>query len=241
MNTPFIEVLDHGFVRLVDNMGDDLSIVRAARVSYNADWRAGEEEKSDDHLLYYLIRNKHTSPFESVVFTFEIKCPIFVLRQWGRHRTQDYNDGAGIGYEKFWSYNELSGRYTELEEEFYVPKIVDITTQSKDNKQSRTDKQHSDASYIATYIRKVSESAFAQYKEFLDMECPRELARIILPFNTYTRLFATVNLHNLLQWLFLRLHPHAQYEIRVYSEAVLQLIESIVPVTIKHWKGLNLK
>lgn len=234
-------VLDHGFVRLVDYMGNDLSIVRAARVSYDADWRTGENEKSDEKLIKYLLRNHHSSPLESVLFTFEIKCPIFVLRQWGRHRTQAYNDGAGIGYEQFWSYNEVSARYTELPEEFYVPDPSKITTQSKDNKQARTEIAHVDGPYFNTYMRKISESSFAQYKEFLDMGCPRELARTILPVSTYTRLFATVNLHNLLLWLGLRLHPHAQYEIRVYAEAMADIITHIVPVTMDAWADMRLQ
>lgn len=221
------DVLDHGFVRLVDYMGDDLSIVRAARVSYDADWRTGENEKSDEKLISYLIRNRHTSPFESVVFTFEIKCPIFIARQWHRHRT--------------WSYNEVSARYTELPEEFYVPKPEHITTQAKDNKQARTQEQHGQADYFQAYMRKIAEGAFAQYKEFLDMGCPRELARTVLPLSTYTRYFGTVNLHNLLHFLSLRLHAHAQYEIRVYAEAILDIISNIVPVTVAAWRTMRVE
>ena len=122
-----IKVLDHGLVRLVESMGSDLSIVRNARVSYDAEWRAGEDEGSDSRLVNYLMKNHHTTPFESVVFTFEVKAPIFVLRQWHRHRT--------------WSYNELSARYRELPEEFYVPAMEQLTTQSLDNKQMRTTEQ----------------------------------------------------------------------------------------------------
>lgn len=232
-------VLDHGFVRLVDYMGNDLSIVRAARVSYNADWREGDEKK-DHNLIHYLIRNRHTSPFESVIFTFEIKCPIFVLRQWGRHRTQDYNDGSGIGYEKFWSYNEVSARYTELPEEFYVPAQENITTQSKDNKQARTIIQHADAESIADDIKMQCEQAFEIYKHLLKIGTPRELARTVLPVSTYTRFFGTVNLHNLLNFLSLRLHSHAQYEIRVYAEAILDIISYITPVAIDAWKEMRL-
>jgi thymidylate synthase (FAD) len=116
-----LAVLDHGFVRRVDSMGSDISIVRAARVSYDAAWRAGENEGSDARLIRYLWRNKHTSPFEAVEFQFEVKAPIFVFRQWHRHRT--------------WSFNELSGRYKELPEEFYLPSPENVGTQSKDNKQ----------------------------------------------------------------------------------------------------------
>lgn len=221
---PFKKVLDHGFVRLVDYMGNDLSIARAARVSYAADWRVGNEQ-NDTKLINYLIRNKHTSPFESIVFTFEIKCPFFVARQWHRHRT--------------WSYNEVSARYTELPEEFYVPTLDKITTQSKDNKQARTNELHPDAGYFITYMQKLNQAAFAQYKEFLDMGCPRELARTVLPLATYTRFFGTVNLHNLFNFLSLRIHPHAQYEIQVYGLAILELIRSICPVAVNAWQDLN--
>ena len=102
-----MKVLDHGYVRLVDHMGSDLSVVRAARVSYDADWRTGEDEGKDAKLIHYLMKNHHTSPFESVTFTFEVKAPIFVFRQWHRHRT--------------WAFNEVSARYSKLPEEFYVP------------------------------------------------------------------------------------------------------------------------
>src|SRR5687768_15107954 len=123
-----ISVLDHGFIRLVDSMGSDLSVVRSARVSYDAEWRTGEDEGKDAKLINYLMKNRHTSPFESVTFTFEVKAPIFVFRQWHRHRT--------------WSFNEVSARYSELPEEFYVPAVEQITTQSTSNKQMRTDEQH---------------------------------------------------------------------------------------------------
>lgn len=212
-------VLDHGFVRLVDCMGSDLSIVRAARVSYDANWRDGVDSTKDSKLIDYLLRNKHTSPFESVVFTFEIKCPIFIRAQWHRHRT--------------WAYNEVSARYTELPEEFYVPDVSVITQQSTNNKQVRTTEKHPDAEYFATYMEKVATSAFAQYKEFLAMGCPRELARSVLPLSTYTRFFATVNLHNLFHFLNLRLHPHAQYEIRVYAETLLEFVYKVCPVAAK--------
>jgi thymidylate synthase (FAD) len=203
-------------------MGDDLSVLRAARVSYDADWRTGEDAGKDEKLIHYLMKNLHTSPYESVVFTFEVKAPIFVFRQWHRHRT--------------WSYNEMSARYTELPEEFYVPEPCQITTQSKSNKQMRTDEQHPHALRIAGCIGVTCEAAFATYKKMMDQGCPRELARGVLPLNTYSRMFATVNLHNLFHFLKLRLHEHAQYEIRVYAEAMLQLIEEYVPVSVSAFR-----
>lgn len=217
-----IKVLDHGLVRLVDHMGNDLSIVRAARVSYDADWRTGDDAGKDEKLIAYLMKNHHTSPFEAVTFTFEVKAPLFVFRQWHRHRT--------------WSYNEVSARYSELPEEFYVPELSDITTQSTSNKQMRTDAQHPQAVLMQSYMRKSMMDAFALYKELLAQGCPRELARSVLPTSTYSRMFATVDLHNLFHFLRLRLHEHAQKEIRVYAEAMLELVEPIVPYAVAAFK-----
>lgn len=215
-----IDVLDHGFVRLVDHMGSDISIVRAARVSYDADWRAGEDEGKDAKLIAYLLKNKHTSPFESVAFTFEVKAPIFVFRQWHRHRT--------------WSYSEISARYTELDEGYYIPSYDKITKQSKDNKQMRTDEQNQYAMHIALNIKRVCDDAFKTYKHLLnDCGCPRELARSVLPVAAYSRMFATVDLHNLLHFFRLRMHEHAQWEIRVYAEALHAIAQTIVPVTME--------
>jgi thymidylate synthase (FAD) len=214
----YIAVLDHGFVRLVDHLGSDLSIARAARVSYDSDWRAGDDEGSDARLIRYLWRNKHTSPFEHVVFTFEVKAPIFVFRQWHRHRT--------------WSYSELSARYAEMKEDVYVPEIEQITTQATDNKQARTTAQNAHAEILQSEMRKQAESAFSAYQVMLLHGCPRELARAVLPVATYSRMFATVDLHNLFNFLRLRLHAHAQYEIRVYAEAIVQLLRPLVPVAL---------
>lgn len=211
-------VLDHGLVRLVDHMGSDLSIVRNARVSYDAEWRAGEDAGKDAKLIDYLVRNHHTSPIEAVSFTFEVKAPIFVFRQWHRHRT--------------WSFNEISARYAELPEEFYVPDAEQITTQSTSNKQMRTNEQHPAAAHWASWMREASVAAFALYRTLLADGIPRELARTVLPLATYSHMFATVDLHNLAHFLELRLHEHSQYEIRVYAQAMLELIEPIVPVAV---------
>lgn len=218
-----IDVLDHGFVRLVDHMGSDLSVVRAARVSYDADWRAGEDDGSDARLIRYLWRNKHTSPFEAVEFQFEVKAPIFVFRQWHRHRT--------------WSFNELSARYRELPEEFYVPEPGKIGVQSKDNKQARDIDEESDrAELAAATIRSACEDAFREYRILLKEGIPRELARSVLPVATYSHMFAKVDLRNLLSFLDLRLHSHAQYEIRVYAEAMRDLARQVVPVCMAAWE-----
>lgn len=219
MKNSKIDVLDHGFVRLIDHMGSDLSIVRNARVSYDAAWRAGEDQGSDERLINYLAKNGHNTPFESVTFTFEVKAPIFVFRQWHRHRTQ--------------SYNEISARYRPLPNEYYVPDVEQITTQSNDNKQMRTDDVNEHAHMIRALIKTANASAFDIYNELLAKGCPRELARSVLPVGTYSHMFATMNLHNLFRFLAERLHPHAQYEIRVYAEAMLELIEAIGPVATK--------
>ena len=177
-----IDLLDHGFIRLVDSMGDDLSIVRNARVSYDAEWRTGSDKGSDERLINYLYNNGHNTPFEAVTVTFDVKAPIFVFRQWHRHRTQ--------------SYNELSARYRELPEEFYIPEATQITTQSTDNKQMRTDVQHPDAGNIRHWMRKANEGSFDTYKKLIKSGCPRELARSVLPVSTYSHMFATANLNN---------------------------------------------
>jgi len=220
-----LDVLNAGYVRLVDHMGSDLSVVRAARVSYDADWRAGDNTEGDQKLINYLWKNKHSTPFESVTFTFEVKAPIFVLRQWHRHRT--------------WSYNELSARYKELPEEFYIPDPQQITTQSTDNKQMRTEVQHEYPESIRFSMIEANANAFKTYKYILGLGCPRELARSVLPVATYSHMFATVNLLNLMKFLTLRCHPHAQFEIRVYAEAMAELAKEIVPVCMEAWENTN--
>lgn len=222
-----IDVLDHGFVRLIDSMGSDLSIVRAARVSYDAAWRAGENENSDVKLINYLWRNRHSTPFESVTFTFEVKAPIFVFRQWHRHRT--------------WSYNELSARYKELPEEFYVPKPEQVGEQASGNKQCRTvSGQSTDMGVSAADIIKAhSELSFDTYRVLLNKGVPRELARSVLPVNTYSHMFCTVNLLNLLKFITLRDHGHAQHEIQVYARAMKELVTNIVPVTMKAFDTID--
>lgn len=215
-------VLDHGFVRLTDSMGSDLSVVRAARVSYDAEWRTGDDVGKDSKLLKYLLDNNHTSPFEAVTFTFDIKCPIFVARQWHRHRT--------------WSYNEVSARYAQLPAEYYTPDAAQITTQSKRSKQSRTQEQHWNADAWRATMAGQCRMAFDIYEAALRDGVPRELARSVLPMATYTHFFGTVNLLNLIKFLRLRLHPHAQWEIRQYAYAIMELITPVVPTTMGHLK-----
>jgi thymidylate synthase (FAD) len=216
-----VEVLDHGYVRLVDSMGCDLSITRAARVSYDAAWRAGEDEGSDAKLIRYLWHNRHTTPFEAVTLTFEVHAPIFVFRQWHRHRT--------------WSFNELSARYRELPEEFYVPDAGLIGVQATNNKQGRDLTDAPDRTAETELLRQHCESAFKTYRSLLAAGWPRELARSVLPVNTYSTMFATVDLLNLLKFLTLRCDPHAQHEIRVYAEAMRDMAATVAPIALAAW------
>lgn len=230
MDQNFTKCLDHGFVRLIDSMGSDIDVVRAARVSYDAAWRAGEDEGSDQKLLKYLWRNKHSTPFEMVQLKFEIKAPIFVIRQWHRHRT--------------WSYNEVSARYTELPEEFYLPDPATIGKQSKSSKQARVfggDVELSTGEFLQRQfevdcLNRTCEASFDQYKYLLQQGWPKELARSVLPVNTYTHMIASVDLLNFLKFCTLRTHQHAQYEIRVYAEAMVEMVKEIVPVTMAAWE-----
>lgn len=217
-----LKVLDYGYVRLVDHMGSDLSIVRAARVSHDAAWRAGEDAGSDERLIHYLWKNRHTTPFESVEFQFEVIAPIFVFRQWHRHRT--------------WAYNEVSARYSELPKLFYLPDADKVGMQAAANKQGRTDAPIAGAEHVVALMRACNERSFSLYRSLLASGVARELARSVLPVATYSHMFAKVDLHNLFKFLDLRLHPHAQYEIRVYADAMLQLITPIVPVAVAAWK-----
>jgi thymidylate synthase (FAD) len=220
-----VDVLDHGFVRLVDSMGDDLSIVRAARVSYDAAWRAGEDQGSDARLIGYLWRNHHTTPFEAVTFTFEVYAPIFVFRQWHRHRT--------------WSYNELSARYRPLPEVFYLPDPAKVGVQSTTNKQGRAVADDLIPTRIEEVValKEACAASFRTYERLLAAGWPRELARSVLPLNTYSHMFATVDLLNLMKFLTLRCDAHAQYEIRVYADAMRELARGVVPTAMAAWDG----
>lgn len=223
----YVSVLDHGFVGLVDSMGTDDSIVQAARVSYGKGTKKSSEDKA---LIRYLLRHKHTTPFEMVDFKFHCKMPIFIARQWVRHRTA--------------SINEMSARYSELPEEFYVPKPEQMQPQSTTNKQGREDIPLIPISVMDTRvdIENHSSQAFDFYHDMLagrnalvDMEgnpigLSRELARIVLPLNTYTEWYWKINLHNLFNFLRLRMDHHAQWEIREYANAIYTLIQPICPV-----------
>ncbi len=209
-----IKCLDHGFVRLVDVMGDDGSIVQAARVSYGAGTKTVNEDRG---LIRYLMRHKHTTPFEMVEFKFHIKLPIFIARQWIRHRTANVN--------------EYSGRYSIMKDDFYLPDLDQIRPQSENNKQGRSDETFSSekANAIREKLGKVQKELYTEYESLLGEELARELARINLPLSNYTEWYWKIDLHNLFHFLRLRIDSHAQYEIRVYGEALAGIVKEIVP------------
>lgn len=214
-----IQVLDKGFIELVNHMGDDNTVVSAARVSHLGESKGKEK---DEVLIKYLLENHHTSPFEHVIFQFMVKCPLFVRSQWMRHRT--------------WSYNEVSRRYTSETIEFFVPAV--LRAQSKEDTQSSIGAIDKNESTI-NIIKQFNEISFSTYDLLLETGVCREQARMVLPQNLYTKFYATVDLHNLFHFLELRNTEHAQEEIRVYAQAIEELIEPIVPISFKIWKGLK--
>lgn len=224
-NDKFIKCLDKGFVRLIDSMGDDEAIVQAARVSYGSGTKSYREDRG---LIRYLMRNKHTSPFEMVEFKFHVKLPIFVARQWIRHRTANVN--------------ELSGRYSQMTDEFYLPDLSQIRHQSDNNKQGRSD-IHLDEETADNVLLRMHQShrqSYDEYQSYLQDDLARELARINLPLSTYTEWYWKIDLHNLFHFLKLRLDAHAQYEIRVYAEAIASILRGIVPIAYEAFEDFNL-
>ena len=208
-----VKCLDKGFVRLVDSMGGDDAIVQAARVSYG---KGTSKVSQDRGLIRYLMRHRHTTPFEMVEFKFHCKMPIFVARQWVRHRTANIN--------------EYSLRYSEARDEFYYPESKHIQFQSALNKQGRSGnvpKQLTDK--VMKYFKEISERSFDMYKELNEAGLARELIRAILPVNLYTEWYWKNDLHNLLHFIGLRSDSHAQYEIRVYSDAMAKAVKKVAP------------
>lgn len=209
-----IPVLDKGFVRLVDYMGGDERIVQAARVSYGAGTKSYRQDRG---LIHYLIRNWHTSPIEQVQLTFHTKMPIFVARQWVRHRTARLN--------------EISGRYSVMRDEFYIPDPDHVCSQSDSNKQGRGDALPWDeAQAIIASMEQEQKTAYASYESLLEKGVARELARANLPVSLYTEWYWQIDLHNLFHFLRLRLDPHAQYEIRVFAEALATCAQAVAPL-----------
>lgn len=220
-------VLDHGFIRVIDYMGDDNAIVQAARVSYGAGTKKVNQDKA---LINYLMRHQHTTPFEMCDIKFHIKLPIFVARQWIRHRTA--------------SINEYSARYSILGKEFYIPNKEQLAKQSSINKQGRGEVlDDKEANVVLDMLINDSQNCYNHYEYMLNEDqqgniidpnrsgLTRELARMNLTLNYYTEWYWKVNLHNLLHFVRLRADSHAQYEIRVYADVILKIIEKWVPFT----------
>jgi len=211
-------VLDKGFVELVDSMGSDLSIVRAARVSYG---KTSSDPEKDKKLIKFLLANDHGTPFEHVALTFHVKAPIFVVRQWMRHR---------IGN----SFNEISGRYTEMKEEFYIPKQLRTQVGKNYQYEALMDSVNSIEKIEAHY-----EDTFKLYKELLELGVAKEQARAILPLGLYTEFYWTVNARSLMHFISLRLDPHAQEEIRDYAVALLEYFKEVLPWTAEAFLEKN--
>ena len=221
-----IKLLDHGFVRVIDYMGDDSAIVQAARVSYG---KGTKHVSQDKGLINYLMRHWHSTPFEMCEIKLHVKLPIFVARQWIRHRTANVN--------------EYSARYSVMDKEFYIPQIEHLSPQSKINNQGRSEEtlNAADAERVLELLRSDAEQVYAHYEQLMnadakgnviDMEqtgIARELARMNLTLNYYTQWYWKIDLHNLMHFLMLRADPHAQYEIRVYADAILDVVKDWVP------------
>lgn len=218
-----VRVLDKGFVKLVDVMGDDSSIVQAARVSYGKGTKSVSE---DEGLIRYLMRHYHTTPFEMVEFKFHCRMPIFVARQWIRHRTANVN--------------EMSARYSEMPDWFYEPPPEACTTQSAQNKQGGSGEPVDDADRLAATFIDTQSAAYSQYEEYLRAGMHRELARVNLPVSLYTEWYWKIDLHNLFHFLRLRLDPHAQLEIRVFAEAMADIVKEHVPVAWRAFEDYQL-
>ncbi len=223
-----LPVLDHGFVRVIDYMGDDAAVVQAARVSYG---RGTKRVSEDRGLINYLMRHRHTTPFEMCEIKYHVKLPIFVARQWIRHRTANVN--------------EYSARYSILDKEFYIPAPDRLGAQSPNNRQGRGEVlQGEEAARVLDLLREDSEQTYAHYQEMLNEDddsrvldesrsgLARELARMNLTLNYYTQWYWKIDLHNLMHFLSLRADDHAQYEIRVYADVMLETAKRWVPLSL---------
>ena len=231
-----IEVLDHGFIRVIDYMGDDSSIVQSARVSYG---KGTKKISNDKGLIKYMMRHRHSTPFEMCEIKFHIKLPIFIARQWIRHRTANVN--------------EYSARYSILDKEFYIPSAENLAAQSAINNQGRGDALTDDeASNVIQILKKDAEQTYSNYETLLNESSEgniidesksgiaRELARMNLTLNTYTQWYWKIDLNNLLHFLALRADDHAQYEIRVYADAMLDIVKKWVPLTYEAFEDYRI-
>ncbi|MEO0429993.1 MAG: FAD-dependent thymidylate synthase [Pseudomonadota bacterium] len=222
-----VPVLDHGFVRVIDYMGDDAAIVQAARVSYG---RGTKTARSDEGLIRYLMRHWHSTPFEMCEIKLHVKLPVFVARQWIRHRTANVN--------------EISARYSILDREFYVPAPEHLAAQSSSNRQGRGAVLEGEAAArVLDLLRDDASRSYSHYEEMLDEDGPglaRELARMTLPMSIYTQWYWKTDLHNLFHFLRLRADAHAQYEIRAYAEAMGDIVRDWVPAAWRAFEDYRL-
>jgi thymidylate synthase (FAD) len=227
-----VPLLDHGFVRVIDYMGDDAAIVQAARVSYGRGTRRISE---DSGLIRYLMRHRHSTPFEMCEIKFHVKLPIFVARQWIRHRMANVN--------------EYSARYSILDREFYIPAPEQLAAQSSSNRQGRGDVlEGAEAADVLAMLRADATLTYDHYAHMLNEDgadperrgLARELARMNLTLNTYTQWYWKCDLHNLMHFLSLRADAHAQYEIRVYADAMIEMMRAWVPATFEAFKDYRM-
>jgi thymidylate synthase (FAD) len=215
------KVLDKGFIKLVEHMGNDLSAVQAARVSYGKG--LSSDPQRDKKLIFYLMKHGHETPFEHIVFKFHVKAPLFVARQWFRHRIA--------------SYNEISGRYTQVEDDWYIPENIRIPdVVNKQGSVFATDRE--DEKEILNLIEESIKRSYSTYRELLNRGIAKELARIVLPLSMYTQWYWTVNARSLMNFLNLRADSHAQWEIRQYALKIAEIFKEVCPWTfeafIKH-------
>ena len=211
------KILDNGFVRLVDFIGGDLRAVQSARVSFKGESKGEERDKK---LLEYLLANEHFTPFEHSVFQFHVKCPIFVARQWMRHR--------------WGSYNEISSRYTEVKDEFYMPEKFRI--QDKSNRQGSIESGNLNQEFLLSEYKKAIKNSYQTYEKLLKEGVAKEMARMVLPVSQYTEFYWTINARSLLNFLKLRMDSHAQKEIREYANSIAKIFEEKMPWT---WEAFN--
>ncbi|MFA5160656.1 MAG: FAD-dependent thymidylate synthase [Elusimicrobiales bacterium] len=216
-----VTVLDKGFVRLKDFMGGDLRAAESARVTFGSDSKGEERDKK---LIEYLLAHAHFTPFEHCVFQFHVKCPIFVARQWMRHR--------------WGSYNEVSARYTEVRDEFYIPQA--FRAQDTGNKQGSVSSEKLDQEKLLAEYSAAVEASFAAYRKLLASGVAREMARMALPVSQYTQFYWTVNARSLFNFLALRADAHAQLEIRAYADAIINIFRMKMPWTLEAFEKLYL-
>ncbi len=223
-----VPVLDSGFIRVIDYMGDDAAIVQAARVSYG---HGTKQARDDSGLIRYLMRHWHSTPFEMCEIKFHVKLPVFVARQWIRHRTANVN--------------EYSARYSILDREFYIPALENLAAQSAMNAQGRGQAlEGAEAQRVLEILKDDSRRCYDHYEQMLSQDgqqgLARELARMNLPMNIYTQWYWKTDLHNLMHFLRLRADAHAQYEIRVYAEAICAIVKAWVPATWEAFEDYRL-